>query len=78
MSIYYVDAGYVDTEYDYDGYLWAKGYQHAEYVEAETRGKARAKFIREQNLIGYDLQWTDKISIRKVDAIPDPATTERK
>lgn len=45
MNTYYVDAGWVDAEY-LDGYLWAEGYRHAEYIEAETRGKARAKFTR--------------------------------
>jgi hypothetical protein len=29
MRKYYVDAGYIEPEYDYDGYIWSAGYQLA-------------------------------------------------
>ena len=74
MGIYYVNAGWIDPEY-FEGYLWSEGYWNAEYIEADTRGKARAKFIALVNERGDDVQWTDKISIHKVDAIPEPKPT---
>lgn len=66
MATYYVDAGYIEPEYDYDGYLWSAGYQLAAEVEAETRGQAKSMFIIDANTVGHDLKWTDKISVKLV------------
>jgi hypothetical protein len=31
-----------------------------------TRGQAKSMFIKDANMVGHDLKWTDKISVKLV------------
>lgn len=54
-TVYYIDT-YDAFE---DCYL-------CDYVVGQSRGKAKSRFVRDMRNIGYDVEWTQSMRIRKM------------
>ena len=61
-TVYYIDT--------YDAF---EDCSLCDYVVAKSRGKAKSRFVRDMRNIGYDVEWTQSIRIRKMSSFTDEA-----
>lgn len=50
---------------DWDNKPIPEGFREETLISADTRGKAKSQYVQFLQTMGYDVQWTDKFSIRK-------------